>query len=295
MKQAELFHEARYLLAEGPLWDHENELYYWVDIVGKKVCSLEVESSTYREYTFEKEIGTIALTAGEELLLAMSDGVYLFGREQNSLRLLTNTVPPDSDQRYNDGKCDAAGRLIVGTTSLSGRERRGFLFQIEYSETMVRRETLLKEVSISNGLCWNQDNSIMYYIDSPTGQISAFAYDLSTGSLGRERCLARIPAEEGVPDGMTIDTEGRLYVAHWGGGRVSVWDSGSGKRVDEIAVPAPHVTSCTFGGRDLSELIISSARTDLSPEELKEYPLSGSMFRYQTDTRGRETHRFSVF
>ena len=293
-KRVELLHEAQHTLAEGPLWDYKNNTQYWVDILEKRVCGLKMEGGEYFEYTLDKEIGTIALTSTSELLLAMSDGVYFFNPKLNSLRFIEGSKPPDSDQRYNDGKCDAAGRLIAGTTSLSGRPKQGFLFQMEYNGNELIRKTLLEGVSISNGLCWNDDNTVMYYIDSPTGEISAFEYRLSDGSLGNKKIFARISPEEGVPDGMTIDQQERLYIAHWGGAKISVWNTENGERVDELSVPAPHVTSCTFGGEDLSELIISSARTGISQEQLENNSLSGSLFRYRSSTRGRRANVFKV-
>ena len=164
---------------------------------------------------------------------------------------------------------------------------------MEYTKDAVACKTLLEGVSISNGLCWNGDNTVMYYIDSPTGEISAFEYRFSDAILGKKELFARIPAAEGVPDGMTIDVQERLYVAHWGGSKISVWNS-SGKRIDELAIPAPHVTSCVFAGEDLSDLIISTARTGLSQEQLKNNPLSGSLFRYRSNTRGGRTNIFKV-
>lgn len=291
--RVELFHEARHALGEGPLWDHKNGILYWVDILGKKICGLK--GGTYFEHDVGREVGALTLTSSSsssELLLALLDGVYRFNPTTKSLQLIPGSTIPDNDQRYNDGKCDATGRLIVGTTSLSGRLNRGWLLQFEHNAAGLARTILLEGVSISNGLCWNRDSTVMYYIDSPTGEISAFEYRLSNGSLAKKQVFARIPPEEGVPDGMTIDKQGRLYVAHWGGGKVSVWDTDSGDQIDELPVPALNVTSCAFAGEDLSELIITTARTELSEEQLKQYPLSGSLFRYRSNTRGNSANVF---
>lgn len=143
---------------------------------------------------------------------------------------------------------------------------------------------VLAGVTISNGLAWTRDAAMMYYIDSPTQRIDAFAYEAETGEIRDRRTVVRIPAELGSPDGMTIDTEGGLWVALWGGNAVHRY---VGSRLDRvIPLPVSRPTSCAFGGPDLDELYVTSAWKGLSPAARRAEPLAGALFRLRPGVRG---------
>src|SRR5690606_17849238 len=144
----------------------------------------------------------------------------------------------------------------------------------------------IPKTTISNGLAWTQDRRTMYFIDSPTRCIRQFDYDYTTGDIRFVKNAVEIPAEVGTPDGMAIDENDLLWVAHYGGSGVYHWDPIKGKLLGRIDVPAPHVTSCAFGGESLNELYITTARDGMTAEDKDEYPLSGSVFVAKTNTKG---------
>jgi sugar lactone lactonase YvrE len=127
-------------------------------------------------------------------------------------------------------------------------------------------------------MAWSSDYKTFYYIDTPTCEVVAYDFDLLTGNIGNKRVVIRIPPQEGFPDGMTIDNEGMLWIAHWDGWQVSRWNPNKGKKLLSIPLPVAQITSCTFGGDNLQDLYITSARVNLTEEQLKQQPLAGSLF-----------------
>ncbi|MCY9663983.1 SMP-30/gluconolactonase/LRE family protein [Paenibacillus alginolyticus] len=173
--------------------------------------------------------------------------------------------------------------------SMNGKKEEGSLYCIDQDMT-VRK--MLGNVSVSNGISWSPDNSIMYYIDSLTKQVNAFDYELETGEISNPRVVVQIPEGQGVPDGMTTDTEGMLWIAQWGGYKVSRWNPMDGTLLDEIKVPAAQVTSCVFGGETLDQLFITSARQCLNPQQLSEQPYARAVFSVQVNVKGIPLHKF---
>jgi sugar lactone lactonase YvrE len=192
--------------------------------------------------------------------------------------------------RFNDGKCDPAGRLWAGTMELQGEPEMGALYRLDPDR---RVHQILDRVTISNGLAWSHDRRRMYYIDTPTFTIDAFDYDLTTGHITNRRVAATVPKDFGYPDGMTIDGEDMLWVAHFGGGRVTRWKPATGQLLDQIRVPTKNVTSCAFGGAKLDQLYITTARVALQPSELANEPQAGGLFIVEPGVTGRETFEFA--
>jgi sugar lactone lactonase YvrE len=150
---------------------------------------------------------------------------------------------------------------------------------------------VVDDVTISNGLAWGLDGRTMYYIDTPTRRIDAFTFELSTGEVHDRRTVVRIPSDAGLPDGMTIDAEGGLWVALWGGAAVHRYVDGRLDRVIELPVSQP--TSCAFGGSDLTDLYVTSAREGLSEGDLRDQPLAGALFRVRPGVRGKSPSIFT--
>ncbi|HVN14595.1 MAG TPA: SMP-30/gluconolactonase/LRE family protein, partial [Anaerolineales bacterium] len=190
--------------------------------------------------------------------------------------------------RFNDGKCDPAGRFLVGTMDNEEKEPSGSLYSFD-GKTMTR---LLTNTRISNGLTWSPDYKTFYYIDTPTHLVQAFDYDLKSGQLANSHVEIRVPESLGWPDGMTSDMDGNLWIAMWGGAQVTKWNPNTGQLLEQIHIPAPHSSSCAFGGRDMNELYITSARKDLSADELAKYPHSGGVFRVKTNVTGMPSFEF---
>jgi sugar lactone lactonase YvrE len=187
------------------------------------------------------------------------------------------------DHRCNDGGCDREGRLWIGTMHQDFKHAAGKLYCID--ENLQLHEKL-SEVTISNGLVWTKDSSRMYYVDSPTQTIQQFYFDPETAAIQLEKIAVRIPKTMGTPDGMVMDEEGMLWVAHWGGFGVYRWNPVNGKLIGKIQVPAPNVSSCAWVGEAMNQLLITTARQQLSAAELAKYPSSGDVFITHAGVKG---------
>ncbi len=151
---------------------------------------------------------------------------------------------------------------------------------------------LLDHLQISNGLTWSPDGKTFYHTDTPTHQVKAYDYDLETGQIANPRIVIEVPKAQGWPDGMTSDTEGNLWIAMWNGAQVTRWDPRNGDLLEQIPLPAKHVSSCIFGGSDLNELYVTSARRGLDQADLAGYSGSGSLMRVMTSVQGMPTFEF---
>jgi sugar lactone lactonase YvrE len=288
---AELVLEAKADVGEGPCWDEQNQVLYWIDITQKHIHRYTPITGSSETFMMDQPIGAVALTTDETLLCAMENGFYLYNLTDNLSTFLHDPEADRSDNRFNDGKCDAGGRFWAGTMSQTGKEKAGSLYCFHPDG---RCERKLQKISISNGLSWSLDQRTLYYIDSPTREVVAYDIDLSTGGLGDSRVAIRFSAEDGLPDGMTIDKEGNLWIAMWGGSCVLRYDPKSGRLLERVKLPVSQVTSCTFGGSALDELYITTARIGLTEEQLKQEPLAGGLFRFKTGSKGFPVARYHL-
>lgn len=289
MSEVELVHQVEASLAEGPCWDEQNQQLWWTDILEKKIYSYRTETNESKVYEIGHYVGAISLCDNGDLLLATETGFQFYNTKT---KILTPIIDPEEDKqnnRFNDGKCDPSGRFWAGTMAMNPTDPVGSLYRLDPDLTVKK---MLDEVTISNGLAWDVERGKMYYIDTPTKQVTSFDFCLDSGEISNKSIVINFPEKFGDPDGMTIDQEGMLWVAGWGAGKITRWNPLNGTLLEEINIPAKHVTSCTFGGKDLDVLYITTARYGQSEEELKLYPLSGSVFRVKTKTKGYPSHRF---
>lgn len=271
-------------LAEGPVWHEPSGRLLCVDITAGRIHAYDFARQALRSIDTGAMVGCVAPRANGQLIAALAYG--LAGIDLESARVTPLQRPPEHDAtrcRFNDGKCDPQGRFWAGTMSLHGEAKAGTLYCFP---TATESRGVLADVGISNGLAWNADGTTLYFIDSPTRRVDAFDFDGATGQLDRRRTVIVFPAGPAVPDGCTIDAEGMLWIAHWGGGCVTRWDPRRGTQLASVAVPAPHVTSCTFGGPGLETLYITTARRGLDPAALAASPESGSIFACHPGVRG---------
>jgi len=268
----------RAVLGEGPHWDSVTKTLYWIDILGKKVFSHDRNGHT-SAILLEKSPGCLVPTSHPNtLLVACQNSLELLNTNDHTCRtwLSRSKMETKPENRFNDGKVDPFGRLWVGTVAFSCQGTEGTLFSVNPDGTFKKRRG---EVGISNGLAWTRDSKVMYFIDSPTRKIVAFDYDVNTGDLTFERTVVTVPDTNGqVPDGMTIDSEGMLWVAIWGGSKVCRYNPNGGQILRELQVPALNVTSCCFGGENLDVLYVTSASCDT---DLKKWPQAGFTFEYK--------------
>jgi sugar lactone lactonase YvrE len=235
-------------------------------------------------------LGCVAPTRSGNVILAFKGGLASLDLSSFKLTAITNPENDLPGNRFNDGKCDPAGRFLAGTMDNAELLATGSLYSLSSGGLL---KTLLTGTRISNGLAWSPDYKILYFIDTPTRQVMAYDYDLYSGDIANPRIALSIPEEMGWPDGMTSDTNGRLWVAMWAGAALTVWDPDSGRLLEKIPIPAKNVTSCAFGGSDQNELYITTARKGLDPADLSEFPATGGLFRLKTNVTGLPTFAFN--
>lgn len=283
--QFEIIHIAGATLGEGPAWDAKTGALYWVDILEKQIHFHRGDENRFIQ--LNEMPGCLAPTKDDSLLVATRASILDLDPATSKQTVLASVNEP-ANNRFNDGKCDPNGRFLAGTMNMDEKSPTGALYTFD-GQTVTR---LLDGIRISNGLAWSPDYKTFYYIDTPTREVTAFDYDLSNGQIANPRVVITVPEALGWPDGMTSDTEGTLWIAMWGGAQVTRWNPQNGELLEQIALPAKNVTSCVFGGDDLIELYITSARVGLDKADLAEYRYSGSLMRVQTKVRGMPTFEF---
>ena len=288
--EAELVLDAKAALGEGALWHTERRRLYWVDIDGGVVHEFDPATGRDRAMSVGEKVGTVVPRARGGLMLAVKSGLASFDLESERLALVASPEADIPGNRFNDGKCDPSGRFWAGTMDDSHAPGRGALYRLDPDMSVHK---MAENVSISNGLAWSLDRSTFYYIDSPTAVVAAYDYDDATGAISGRRDVVRVPEELRWPDGMTIDSEGMLWVAHWGPGAVCRWNPNDGSLLERIDVPAAHATSCTFGGEDLGDLYITTARAERTEEELARQPHCGALFKTRPGVRGVPAFAFA--
>ena len=256
-------------LGEGPLWDHRVGRLVWVDILAGLVHSTESDSGVTTTVPVGTVVGAVGLAGEDGYLLATRTGFAGFdGTEITG----SEDVIDDPGQRMNDGAVDPAGRFVAG--SITGdRSPTGALFSREPDGTVT---TLLHGVTVSNGLAWSSDGTRLFYVDSARQSIDVMDYDVETGAVSDRRTWVEIPESRGTPDGLTIDAEGCLWLALFGGESVLRF-SPAGRHIGTVELPVARVTSCAFGGPDLDRLYITTAGVGWS-EEVPPRPLDGALF-----------------
>lgn len=287
--EARLILDARATLGEGPVWDHHTQRLYWVDIMEKRIHLCDADGANARFLQLDQYVGAIAQREAGGLIAALQHGFYTVDVDSGELTPLSDPEQELAGNRFNDGKCDPAGRFWAGTMSLTNQPKAGALYRLDTDFSVQR---MVEEIGISNGLAWTADAATMYYIDTHTRRVDAFDFDLESGTLRNRRTVIEIDTSEGSPDGMTIDEEGMLWIAHWGGWQVSRWNPVDGKKIGSIAIPASNVTSCSFGGADWNELFVTTARVGVNEERLTEQPYAGGVFKVKLDVKGTPAHRF---
>jgi len=280
--------DAKAGLGEGPVWDPVAACLYFVDITAGLVHRYDPETRSSRALPVCTMVGAVALSVAGDLLLAVRDGFIRPDPATGLTRKIADVEADRPDQRMNDGKCDPCGRFWAGTMAIDERPGAGALYRLDADG---RVHTMLEHVTISNGIDWSDDGRLMYYVDTPTGSIDVFDFDVSDGSIGNRRSVARVEAGAGWPDGLTLDAEGYLWVALWSGGAIRRY-SPDGVLDRVVPVPVSHPTSCAFGGADFGDLYITTASCALTPEARLQQPLAGGLFRCRPGVCGRPAHRF---
>ena len=270
----EVFADLHADVGEAPHWDDRTGTLLFVDLTGGAVFRYDQSGAQLGSFPVGQEVGAVVPRRGGGLVLAVRDGLGVASDAGEGFEV---TVPVERDipgNRMNDAKCDPAGRLLAGTMAYDLSPHAAALYQVEPDWSFGQ---VVRDVTQSNGIAWSPDGSRMYFIDSATQGIDVFDYDAGTGSAGNRRRLVTIDAARGIPDGMTTDDQGNLWVACFGGAAVRCF-SPAGEQLDEVSLPVTQVTSCAFGGPGLADLYVTTAAYRLSAGQLKWEPHAGATF-----------------
>jgi sugar lactone lactonase YvrE len=266
---------------EGPVWSERWGGLRWVDMLAGDVLSLANDGTIDRRHV-DNVAAVLRPRRQGGAVIGVERGFAL--EEADGTLTHLGELWSDTNVRMNEGGCDPDGRFYCGSMAYDERPGAGALYRLDPDDSV---HVVLENVTISNGLEWSPDGSRAYYNDSPTQRIDVFDYDSESGLSGR-RPFAEVPAEAGAPDGLTVDEEGGVWVALYGGGSVRRYTP-EGMLDEVIEVPAKQVTACTFGGSGLDQLFITTSREDLKPSE---DPLAGSLFRAAVGVAGLPVREF---
>jgi len=281
------------VLGEGPVWDSKNSVLYFVDIDGCKFLSYDHKNKNggYSQISTPGRIGAVAMCESPgKFICAIENNIYILENGEFTM-FIEKIYETAGDIRFNDGKCDRSGRFYIGSMDGGWTTSRGVLYKINKDKEVSACED---NIICSNGIAFSNDGKYMYYIDTPTGFLWRYDYDAATGNIENKTAFIDYREEKGSFDGMTIDKDGSLWVALWGGFAINRYDGTTGKKLDAIELPVPNVTSCEFGGDGMNILFITTYGA--GDEKLKkEYPLAGSLFALQIDdAKGLECNKFGL-
>lgn len=278
------------LHGEGPWWDARGGLLLWVDMVGKRIHKSDPSRGTDVAIPMPEIVGAVVgrERGGIAVLLESGFAAVLDDGRVSWLSLLT-ADGAKSRFRFNDGKCDSAGRFLGGTRSYTQEPGADALFQLDATHS-VRR--LVTGLTTSNGLAWAADGRTMYLVDSGARSIRVYGYDHDSGNVTSERRVIDVPSEHGVPDGMTIDADGCLWVATYGSGCVRRYTP-DGRLDTTVTLPVTGVTSCAFGGADFADLYVTTSPYSLNESERAAQPEAGCVFVCRPGVSGRPEPYFA--
>lgn len=274
-------------LGEGPVWDDRSDELVRVDISGRLVHRWNPTTDASTSFSTDGDVGAVVLCEDGGLILAIE--CELWRRNPAGTLMFVADVQATPGVRFNDCRADPRGRLWAGTLHRDREPGHAALYRLDEHGELT---TVLPERTISNGIGWSPAGTTMYYIDSTTQRVAEFDYDLDTGELGDQRLFADIDPTDGLPDGLTVDADGGVWVCLFGGGRIRRYLP-DGTLHHEIMLPLTNPTCPAFGGADLSTLYVTTARHRLTEEQLVREPLAGALLQLDVGVRGRPAYRFA--
>ena len=284
--EAEVAVSAQCQLGEGPVWDLDRGLLWWVDLLAGCVHAIDPSTGARTRFDAGDVVGAVGLTRGGGLVLALADSFALAGADGQDLARVPGFTIDRTAIRFNDGKPDPWGNFIAGTMAWdeSGNPP-GSLYRLAPDGVVTE---LFGDVGLSNGLDWADDQNLFYYSDTNIGRVDVFDTDPDTGALSGRRPFVTVPE----PDGLTLDAEGCVWLALWGSGELRRYTP-DGRLDTVVRLPAWQVTSAAFGGPDLGTLFITTAREGLTPAEQAEQPHAGDIFACTPGVTGRPPFLFA--
>ena len=273
----------RNILGEGPVWNPAEQALYWVDIRGPSVYRYDSVRGSLTTWAMPELIGSLAVRSRGGLLIALHSKLARFDPETLEILPIASPEGHLPHKRFNDGKCDRRGRFWVGSMNNEVRgDPSGVLYRLDAEYRCAKME---EGFSIPNSLAWSPDNKTMYFADTFTGTIFTYAFDIDGGTIADRRVFAQIAQGAGAPDGSTVDEQGCLWNAVYGGWRLHRYaPNGRIDRVVELPISQP--TSCAFGGPNLDILYVTTATNRLDPQEMSRQPLAGMLLAIHVGTKG---------
>lgn len=300
-RSADLALDARVEHGEGPLWDDRTGLLAWVDLVGCAVHLLEPDRGRDVAVRLDQQVGAVAVREAGGLLVAVERGLVTW--ESADLAVPGDLDPPprratvavdveahDPTTRTNDGAADPRGRYWIGTMAHDEASGAGTLYRVDADGSL---HAQVRDATIPNGIAWERDGATAYFIDSAEQRVDRLVVDPASGDVVERVAHLDLSDAPGAPDGMTIDVEGGLWVALWGGWQVRRYAPDG--RLDMIVdLPVAHVTSCVHGGGGLRDLFVTTSRRDLNDAERAATPHAGSVFCVEVDVPGHPPDRVAL-
>jgi sugar lactone lactonase YvrE len=276
-------------LGEGPIWSVKEQVLYFVDLTPGIIYRYDPVTAELKSYHLGFSVGVLALRAKGGLVLGCKHG-FMFWDAKTGTTPIANPIANKPGMRFNDGAVDHKGRFYAGTMDeKDSKLQTGDLYRLDPDGSV---HTMATGRRVPNGIGWSLDRKIMYFTDSPFRTIYAFDYDAATGDLANLRPFIVVPEGEGTPDGLTVDSEGCIWSARWGGWCVARHDP-TGKLERVLKVPVVRPSAPAFGGRNLDELYITTACTTITDAERAEQPWLGSLLRARPGVKGQPEPEFA--
>ncbi len=277
----EIISNALCIVGESPLYDGERDLLYYVDIHGRRLRRMEYSSGKVQDFVLPQQAGAVVLDTEGKLIGCMEDGVYRIASDGKIAPLFAPLQL--RGMRFNDVKTGPDGALYGGTIDY---RCNGAFYRISGRGEC---DLLLDRIGNSNGLDWDTEKGVIYYNDTPTRKTECLVY--ADHKILSRTAVREFLCSEGNPDGMTLDSENKLWIALWGHGKLLRIDPQTGATLREIQLPVSNVSCCAFAGKDLRDLVVTTAAHNTN---LREEPLAGALFRIRVDVPGRPVFRFNV-
>jgi L-arabinonolactonase len=271
-------------LGETPIWVPEENVLYWVDWGGQPTCRFELATGKFTTIPTSLPVTALARRASGGMIAIAFQGLYGWEPKTNEYKLIFGPPEPDKpDMCYNDAAVDRQGRLLVGTVNMKDPFiPDGSLYRLDTDGSLHQLDT---GYATANGIGVSPDGRTVYVADQRHRQIIALDYDIVKGTTSNRRLFVRIADDEGMPDGLIVDAEGFIWNGHWDGWKLTRYDP-DGKIERVIRFPVQHVISFAFGGKDLSELFVTTSSWDFGNEERKQQPWAGDLFSVHTGVKG---------
>lgn len=280
-----IFDDTVCTLGEGPFWHPEREQFFWFDIDGKRLRT-SIDGQAFM-WQFDEQVSATGWIDLDRLLIASETGLYIFNLNSGTSELLVLIEADQKSTRSNDGRADPWGGFWIGTMGKNAEPGRGAIYRY-YQGALTK---LYMPLSIPNAICFSPDRQYAYYADTLSQQVMRQALRQDDGMPKGSPEIWLDLRDDGLnPDGAVIDTEGHMWLAQWGAGRVARYDP-SGRFAEAVTFPARHTSCPAFGGPDLQTLYCTSATIGVSNAERETEPTNGMTFEARVGAKGQKEHQ----